>query len=599
MSQYKFIHDYIDKHVNKFNEDLFMRSDDAIVDQVQKIIMSCQTTGIFNIKVKGFTVIDDYIKIQEMLREYYDTSRRTSRSSKRSDDDNRYNFIDLKDSDLKLIIAHYHISVKDDEADCDVLIAVPKVVNKFYFFINGNYYSPMYQIVDASTYNNSATKNQKTPSVTFKTNKNPIRIYKHEYPVYDTENNCHVLTQYDCNVFSKTVPTIVYAFAKFGFIEALNILNVSEYFYLGHEDESNEYQYSFSSRQMKNASNRERDIYITIPRIFIDRNPVVQHILYTILISLDNNCRIEDIYKKEFWITKLGARFTSSNKLDKGYSVLESMEGVLDINIQEQLHLPWEYKKDIYRILLWMICEYGLLRMKDNTDIITKKLRCAEYIAAIYGNKLSLGIYRLCSIGKRVDIKAIKKVIYTKPDYIITEISKSQLVNFRNIVNDMDSVLATKFTYKGINGVGNNSKSFPDQLRLLNISTMGILDPDASSATDPGASGSLTPFVKVHPNGYFSNGDEPMTWDVELTKMADEYTKTRGLVEVLEFKKSVLSNNVSEDLLVAKQSEKISENINKSMANIMQTNDQILKKRIDSLTGRPLEGGGLIYYELE
>lgn len=598
MDQYEFIHKYIDNHIDKFNSDLFRRSDEAIIDQVEKIIMSCQTNGIFSIQVKGFTVINDYIKIQETLRNYYDASRRTSRSTKRGEDDNRYNYIDLKDSDLKLLVVHYHIKVKDEEADCDVLIEIPRIVNKFYFYINGNYYSPMYQIVDASTYNNMSAKNQKTHSVTFKTNKNPIRIYKHDYPVYDTNDECHVLTQYDCNVFSKTVPTIMYLFAKYGLTNALDILQLSSYIYIGYENLADENHYSFNSAQMKYSGNREKYIYITIPKIFIDRNPVVQHILYTILTSIDNDCIVQDLYTKAFWTTKLGGRFSSANKLEKGYSVLESMEGILDINIQEQLHLPWEYKKDIYRVLLWMICEYGLLRLKDNKDIYTKKLRCAEYIAAIYGNKLSTGIYRLCSIGKRVDIRAVKKVIYTKPDYIISEVSKSQLVNFRNIVNDMDSVLATKFTYKGISGIGNNSKSFPEQMRLLNISTMGILDPDASSASDPGASGSLVPFAHINNNGYFSAADEPLTWYTELGKLSDEYTKTRGLVEAMEFKRNVLGNETSQDdMAVAKQSEKIVENINKSLSEIVESNDQVLKKHVDSLTGYSLEGSGLIYYE--
>ena len=122
MDQYEFIHKYIDNHIDKFNNDLFRRSDEAIIDQVEKIIMSCQTDGIFSIQVKGFTVINDYIKIQETLRNYYDASRRTSRSTKRGEDDNRYNYIDLKDSDLKLLVVHYHIKVKEEEADCDVLI---------------------------------------------------------------------------------------------------------------------------------------------------------------------------------------------------------------------------------------------------------------------------------------------------------------------------------------------------------------------------------------------------------------------------------------------------------------------------------------------
>ena len=66
----------------------------------------------------------------------------------------------------------------------------------------------------------------------------------------------------------------------------------------------------------------------------------------------------------------------------------------------------------------------------------------------------------------------------------------------------------------------------------------------------------------------------------------------------MEFKRNVLGNETSQDdMAVAKQSEKMVENINKSLSEIVESNDQVLKKHVDSLTGYSLEGSGLIYYE--
>ena len=596
ISQNQFIHDFIERTSKKFNENLFKRSDDAIIDQIKQIILSLQTdntkpnSSLFTIKVEGFDVIEDYDKIIETMRNWYATSIKSSKSSRKSEEDNKYDYIDLKYSDIKLLIVHYYIAIKDEEGRADVIIQIPRVVNKFYFYLNGNYYSAMYQIVDASTYNNSSTKGQKSSCVTFKTNLQPIRIYKHDYKLRDTQENDHDVTEYDCNAFNKTVPTVYYIFAKYGLFDGLRMLGLENYVRVTAQDESDDYTYSFLGK-------KSNGIYVNVTKSFLDTVPVVQHVVYSICNAIESESTVFDIYKNEFWVAKLGSSFNSANRLTKGYNVQTSIESVLDMNIQSQLHLPWEYKQDIYHILIWILFEYGLLKLKDNTDISTKKIRCAEYIAAMYATKLSPGIYRLSNKGKRADLKDIKRVIYTKPDYLITEITKSQLVTFRNIVNDMDSFLPLKFTYKGISGIGENSSSIPDQFRLLDISNMGILDPDASSPSDPGVNGSLTPFAKVYNNGYFSNKQEPITWKTEYEKLVNDYKQVRNLIDVVEFRNDALGEN--EDTNVMKQSE----NILFNLCNVVKSNveEDILTNPIDSITGGsitiPIEEGGYIYYE--
>jgi hypothetical protein len=160
----------------------------------------------------------------------------------------------------------------------------------------------------------------------------------------------------------------------------------------------------------------------------------------------------------------------------------------------------------------------------------------------------------------------------------------------------MDSFLPLKFTYKGISGIGESSSSIPDQFRLLDISNMGILDPDASSPSDPGVNGSLTPFATIYDNGYFSNEQEPLTWFNEYNKLYNDYKQVRDLIDVVEFRNEMLDQN--EDLTVQKQSENILSNLCGTIAKTAVENE-ILTNPIDSITGRniSLESGGLIYYE--
>lgn len=595
MSIKRFIHDYVQNHVDDFNDQLFLRSDEAIIDQLEKIIISIQTHGLFTIRVKGFTVVDNYDDIQIILRKHYE---RVLKGSKKAADDNRFNYIDLQESKIKLLIVHYETSYKNERENLDVIIEVPRVVNKFYFFLKGNYYSPMYQIVDASTYNNSSSKkNSKKATITLKTNFQPIRITRFEVPVGDTDGNKYSFTSFSCFAFNKSVPAIVYLFAKYGVVKALQNLGLANYLFISPDNQSNEDICSF-------CSSKNDKIFINVNRYFMN-NPIMQHAVVTLLNMITSSMNFNDLYNTDIWIERLGGGFVTQNKLQKGLTILRSFESTLDINIQEQIYLPWKYKKDMFVLLQWLLCEFNNLKMKDTMNITTKKVRCAEYIAAIYAKKLTTNIHRLSNKGKKINLKEIERTINIKPDWLIVEITKSQLVGFRNIVNDMDAFLATKFTYKGISGVGdtngsNGSRSIPNQFRLLDISNMGILDPDASSPSDPGVNGSIIPFLKLNTNGYLSDTKEPITYEQELKALSDEYKKIKGLREVIEFKHNVLDDNnvTTEDVDIANQTELVANHVTEALGGIMETNNQIIKKHLDSLTGLPIaEGSDILKYD--
>lgn len=595
MSIKRFIHDYVQNHVDNFNDQLFLRSDEAIIDQLEKIIISIQTQGLFTIKVKGFTVVDNYDDIQVILRKHYE---RVLKGSKKAADDNRFNYIDLQESKIKLLIVHYETSYKNERENLDVIIEVPRVVNKFYFFLKGNYYSPMYQIVDASTYNNSSSKkNSKKATITLKTNFQPIRITRFEVSVGDTDGNKYSFTSFSCFAFNKSVPAIVYLFAKYGVVKTLEQLGLSNYLFISPDNQSDKDICSF-------CSSKNDKIFINVDRFFMN-NPIIQHAVVTLLNMINSSMHFNDLYNTDIWIERLGGGFVTQNKLQKGLTILKSFESTLDINIQEQIYLPWKYKKDMFVLLQWLLCEFNNLKMKDTMNITTKKVRCAEYIAAIYAKKLTTNIHRLSNKGKKINLKEIERTINIKPDWLIVEITKSQLVGFRNIVNDMDAFLATKFTYKGISGVGdtngsNGSRSIPNQFRLLDISNMGILDPDASSPSDPGVNGSIIPFLKLNTNGYLSDTKEPITYEQELKELSDEYKKIKGLREVIEFKYNVLDDNnvTTEDVDVANQTELVVNHVTEALGGIMETNDQIIKKHLDSLTGLPIaKGSDILKYD--
>ena len=155
MKQGKLIHDYNDKFRPKFNQELFVRHDEDIINAIRDVVMSIQRDSVFTIKVLNFEVIDDYDEIVHILWEYEESALNKKSSSKESSKstnkkqkrkDNQWEYINLKDSDIKLIRVTYFIQIceKKDGLVNDtiqVYIAIPRVIDKFYYRINGNIFS--------------------------------------------------------------------------------------------------------------------------------------------------------------------------------------------------------------------------------------------------------------------------------------------------------------------------------------------------------------------------------------------------------------------------------------------------------------------------
>lgn len=68
----------------------------------------------FTIRIDDFKVIEDYDTIRQILSKYQDAAIRKS-VKLRGAVDNRFNYIDLKESDLKIIVGELYIEAYDGE----------------------------------------------------------------------------------------------------------------------------------------------------------------------------------------------------------------------------------------------------------------------------------------------------------------------------------------------------------------------------------------------------------------------------------------------------------------------------------------------------
>ena len=283
-------------------------------------------------------------------------------------------------------------------------------------------------------------------------------------------------------------------------------------------------------------------IYISAVRSVLDADRILQSFIAAFIISINKYATkkftLDNIYNTDFWICKLGFNFVSSETsvFTKGNAIIESLENSYDIPTQKRLRLPDEIKSNIYSVLKWMASEFSYIRLKDNLDASSKRIRWSEYIAAMYIMIINLKLRRLPEKpDPNVEVLRIKQQLNTPPMALIAELQKSNLKGFRNMVNDRDSFLQLKYTIKGPSGPGEgNGKKVAQNIRAVDISQLGIIDVNTSSASDPGVGGMLCPLNdKVFEYNSFTNEPEPNTWDANFDELLKIYRDQKGYTSAI------------------------------------------------------------------
>lgn len=526
---------YNETHREQFNPDLFNKDDMSIIQALQNIILSCERDRYFTLKVESFQIVEDYTAIEKILHDH--EQFRNEKSKKK---DNQYDLINLKESDVKLLIVNWFIRINDTIKVDDqilvnptdtlqVIIKVPRIINKYYFKISGNLWYLTQQIADGSTYNNSTSTNSKYQFITLKSEFNPVIIYRvnaNEKPRSKTHGlkmsngELKPCKLYSARAFNKVLNAMKFILAKYGLVGTFVFTKVG-CIRISPVDNHRDDEYCFVVGN---------GFFVMVIISFFENDVFVQSLVATLCIGLKNkNTTIEQAYENKFWLESLASEY-GANTTDKGESVLVSFEGLYDLSMQEDLMLPPQDKETVYHVLRWMLREFSALRTKDNLDISTKRIRYGKYIASLYAPRLCTAVYALTDQGSKVKMDQIKKRIYTDPNYLLNQMVGDSLLSYKNAVSDNDGFYAAKYSYKGRSGLGDGKSSVPEIYKSIHDSHPGVVDMDSSSNTDPGLSGIICPMVKLY-NGSFSNYMEPNTWEEGYAEMANAYKKAIGLQE--------------------------------------------------------------------
>lgn len=456
---------YQDSNPEKFNtEFIYNRTNEEDIKRILESIASAMET-ISNIKFTGCTIETDESKFRDLHK--------------------------IEESRLIQATLSFHLScevlgsTEVEEKDVSITLLLPRIIDNFFFKLNGNRYFAIYQLLDTGTYNINNGVGLKTMLMPFVVSKSPVEIV-------DVEDNSFRGNLMELDVFRRKVNVLLYFISECGIDETLNFFGFSEYFRINDSKESiddNDTVFEI----------RKKVLFLHVSKDFLEKDTWFTHTFVTLL-TKSKVSSLEEIYERSFWNFTLGKIYTQSRDQaeKKSAKIHKSIRRILDqCTIDTLVHVDPKDKKSIYHIFRWILYNFEDLYKEDNMDLKNKRLRLNEYILYPFTKKLSKETYR-CLNSKKLTMKILESVFSNiKPNICITQLITSELLRYSGSVNTLDLFSsALKVTQSGPQGVA-SSDNLQVRYRGLHPSYLGAVGLHQASAGDPGVSLTLTPFVKL------------------------------------------------------------------------------------------------------
>jgi hypothetical protein len=401
---------------------------------------------------------------------------------------------------------------------------INKVVENSFYINEGIRYFLIYQIVDNSTY---GTKD----SVSLKSLLMPITIKQRDTVTlnsfFDSTKSFVDIPAYDVLLFSKRVNPVFYVMGKLAYNSLIGMEVNNEDKIIderqNHKDKSlvkkfntffgTDFRFSDDANELMDKSRTVFELkdrtghgtYMSVAtKDLTSKDPFVMSIIGSLAdIKLDKKKKItftyEEFISPWFWISKLSAFFTKNSdpikKFEKIKTMLISLDRLMDDATRKILNLPKEDKKNTLNIIRYMLRNFENLSREDNQDLGNKRLRIYEYMLYPLRKYFSDHIYRVLNSPTR-SANILQRIFSNlNPMYIIKQTVVNELLRYYNSTNEMNLYACLlKYTFRGPQSI---NKTVSVNQRDLHPSYTGRLSLVASSASDPGISGTLVPFVQL------------------------------------------------------------------------------------------------------
>lgn len=449
----------------KFNEDFIYSkaSSENMKEIIEFVSRSIEDTGFSHIKFMGCEIEEDESKFQELHT--------------------------IEESRLIQATIKFKLFCKDDpegdtERDVSIRLLLPKLIDNFFYQLNGCRYFAIYQMIDRGTYSVG-------DSIGLKTMLMPFTIRPKNVEIVDAFEQKYTGRLMELSVFTKNVNILLYYFSEGGVQETFDFFGVSD---------------KISVSEFKEDMEAEegkvyficKDILLTVDEEYMRQD---KWLLFTLISILnDSKATFEKISQHDFWNLQLGKIYTSNKDqaIKKAKFIHLSIRRILDGNTKKNMvHVIERDKKTIYNLFRWILFFYDDLLHEDNMDLKNKRLRLNEYILYPFINKMSDETYR-CFNTKKLTMKLLASMFSNiKPNLCTKQLVTNELLRFVNTVNGVDLFSAAlKITQAGPQGL-NDTDNIPIRYRGIHSSYIGKIGLTAASAGEPGITATMTPFVKL------------------------------------------------------------------------------------------------------
>jgi len=432
-----------------------------------------------------------------------------------------FSTVDIKQARFAEVTMRFRVTYKGETQDVIKKTFIPRLVDNFFFIINGIRYYPIYQIVDRGVF--------VTPKVySLKTLLMPIRFKYKRVAMADAHDQEFEAHEFELNLFKNSISYLYYFFAKMGLHGTLG--------YFGYEYGDGADLLLVEADELEDLSAYKKSIFYSfwlkgdlwlIAKKKTFKTEEQKSFLYSLVEVLSVIGDVEDI--EEEWLRVLGSLFTKSanSRVDKARKVLFSLERILDDETKRILsEIKPEDKEDTYSIIRWMLREFETHQYQDNVSLRCKRMQCWEYLTNPLLRFFSNATYRILNT-RNLTIRTLTGVFNIGPNFLTKRLLSNELVRYEGGVNAIDLFGASlKVTMRGAGSIGGSGGDVSDRYRGVHKSYVGNLSLVTASPGDPGLSAVLTPFANVE-EGVFNMLEDELA-DKPTKKAKKPATKKRG-----------------------------------------------------------------------
>ncbi len=530
----EFVHEFQHPLTKEFNDEFLRSANDYTLEELTILCMK-EYEFIENITLDSYEHITDMDEIDT-------NEHRININFKKKNDDlaDIPTFKYIYEDACTEMRFYFTIKTNLNEKKICKKIALPKAIDGFYI-VNNKKAKAIWQLCDASVYTQRGR-------ITLKS-RMPIIIYKNpNRPLKDVEGNELVFKQYSFAMDSSSKkkfggkskkaknkflnPMMILA-AKMGVFDAINFMGMRG---------------AIAIVQKVKPEKFDKFIYLPLDEVFIkvnrylfDNNEMVRSVagMLYYLSSKEHPVDWYSLFDRNYWTCRVGLVGAANSKdknidayKEKGKTTMMMFERHLKTITIKNLRLPDCYKENIYCALRWLIFDYDELKLKDNIDVTTKRIRKNEYIVdSTLGRKISEMINTFISKlsdSRSNDMDALLELFNYSSSIILNGMRNlNDLIKTDEITNDMSILLDLAYSSKGPESLGEkSSNNIMVKMRDIHPSFIGVIDPNCTSNSDVGMSGAFVPFVKTYDRFFFTPEGEPddglfNTWKTVSTWSGD------------------------------------------------------------------------------